>query len=188
MYNLITEIWTSGSFSSNKSGHNFLCYHGATAVVGQGLLIIEDSRLYSDTPQSIGLLWASISQTQRPLPDNTQHLYETDVYAFVGIRTRNPSRRTTTDPRLRPCGHWDRPGPSWRHTICERIEVELRVRASFSSRRHTLADCGSNLALLQRVTGEKRPESEINRHNTSVQVPKLRIRGSKPPRPHGIKT
>jgi len=27
--------------------------------VGQGLLIIEDSRLHSDTPHSVGLLWTS---------------------------------------------------------------------------------------------------------------------------------
>jgi hypothetical protein len=31
--------------------------HGATALVVQGLLIIETSRSHSDTPQSVGLLW-----------------------------------------------------------------------------------------------------------------------------------
>jgi len=25
-----------------------------------------------------------------------------------GIRTHNPSKRVAADPRLRPCGHWDR--------------------------------------------------------------------------------
>jgi len=25
-----------------------------------------------------------------------------------GIRTHNPSRRDAADPRLRPCGHWER--------------------------------------------------------------------------------
>ena len=34
-------------------------YHGATDLVGQGLLIIEDSRSHSDTPYSEGLLWTS---------------------------------------------------------------------------------------------------------------------------------
>jgi GH43 family beta-xylosidase len=34
-------------------------YHGATSPVGQGLLIIEDSRSHSDTTQSVGLLWKS---------------------------------------------------------------------------------------------------------------------------------
>ena len=48
-----------------------------------------------------------ISPSQRPLPDNTQHSKETDVRVFRGIRTRNPSKRTSADPRLRPRGHWD---------------------------------------------------------------------------------
>jgi len=37
----------------------FFFYYGATAPVGQGLLIFEDSRSHSDTPHSIGLLWTS---------------------------------------------------------------------------------------------------------------------------------
>ena len=34
-------------------------YHGLTALLGQDLLIVEDSRSHSDTPHSVGLLWAS---------------------------------------------------------------------------------------------------------------------------------
>ena len=34
-------------------------YLGATALVGQGLIIIEESRSHSDTPQTVELLWAS---------------------------------------------------------------------------------------------------------------------------------
>ena len=34
-------------------------YNGATAPVGQGLLIVEDSRSHSDTPHSVGLLLMS---------------------------------------------------------------------------------------------------------------------------------
>jgi len=50
-----------------------------------------------------------ISSSQRPLPDNnTQHSQQTDIHAPGGIRTHNPSRRATVDPRLRPRGHWDR--------------------------------------------------------------------------------
>jgi hypothetical protein len=33
--------------------------HGATALVGQGLLIIQASLSHSDTPHSVGLLWTS---------------------------------------------------------------------------------------------------------------------------------
>ena len=32
-------------------------YHGTTAPVRQGLLIIEHSRSHSDTPHSVGFLW-----------------------------------------------------------------------------------------------------------------------------------
>ena len=47
-----------------------------------------------------------IGPSQRPVPDNTQHSQETDVYAPDGIRTRNPSKLAAADPRLRPRGHW----------------------------------------------------------------------------------
>jgi len=38
----------------------------------------------------------------------TQPLQETSVHVYRGIRTRNPTRRATVDPRLRKRGHWDR--------------------------------------------------------------------------------
>ena len=49
-----------------------------------------------------------ISPSQRPLPDNTQHSQQTNIYAPGGIRTHNLSRRAAEDLRLRPRGHWDR--------------------------------------------------------------------------------
>jgi len=39
-----------------------------------------------------------IGPTQRPLPHNTQHLQETEIHAYGGIRTRNPKKRATADP------------------------------------------------------------------------------------------
>ena len=48
-----------------------------------------------------------ISPKQRPLPD-TQHSQETNIHDPGGIRTHNPRKRATVDPRLRPRGHWDR--------------------------------------------------------------------------------
>jgi len=36
-------------------------------TVGQGLLVIEVSRSHTDTPHSVGLLWTSISTSQRPV-------------------------------------------------------------------------------------------------------------------------
>jgi len=73
----------------------------------QGLLIHKVSRSHSDTPQSVGLLWTSdrlVSETS-----TWQHSQQTDINAPGGIRTRNPSIRAPADPRLRPCGHCDRP-------------------------------------------------------------------------------
>jgi hypothetical protein len=49
-----------------------------------------------------------ISLTPVLLPDNKQHPQETDNYFSGWIRTRNPSKRTTADPRPRARGHWDR--------------------------------------------------------------------------------
>jgi len=34
---------------------------------------------------------------------------DTDIHSAGGIQTRNPSRPAASDPRLRPCGHCDRP-------------------------------------------------------------------------------
>ena len=48
------------------------------------------------------------SPTQSPLLDNTQHLKERHPCAPGGIRNHNPSKRAVADPRLRPCGSWDR--------------------------------------------------------------------------------
>ena len=39
--------------------------------------------------------------------DNTQHSQQIDIYALGGIRTRNPSKRASADPRLRPCQNLD---------------------------------------------------------------------------------
>ena len=49
-----------------------------------------------------------IGPTQRPVPDNPQQSLETKFHALGGIRTGNPSNQSTSDPRLRPRGQWDR--------------------------------------------------------------------------------
>jgi hypothetical protein len=48
-----------------------------------------------------------IGPSQRPLPDNTQHSQETDVYAPDGIRTHYPNKLAAAGPRLWPRDHWD---------------------------------------------------------------------------------
>ena len=47
-----------------------------------------------------------LGPTQRPLPDNTQHLQETDIHAVGGIRTYNPSKQAAIDPLLTNMGHY----------------------------------------------------------------------------------
>ena len=44
--------------------------------------------------------------TQRPLPDNTQHLQETDIHAPDGIWTRNPSKQAAADPHPTSLSYW----------------------------------------------------------------------------------
>ena len=74
--------------------------------VGQGLLVIKDSRSHSNTPRSVGLLWTS----DRPDAETSswQHTTLTTHPCPGGIRTHNRSKRAAVDPRLRPRGHWDR--------------------------------------------------------------------------------
>ena len=38
-------------------------------------------------------------------------IHNTNIRVPGGIRTRNPSKRSTADARLRPLGQWDRSGP-----------------------------------------------------------------------------
>ena len=48
-----------------------------------------------------------INPTQKPLPIDTHHSKNTDIHAPDGIR--NPRKRATADPSLRPRGHWNQP-------------------------------------------------------------------------------
>ena len=62
-----------------------------------------------DTPHSLGLLWTSdrpVAETY--LHDNTQHSQEQTSKLPTGFEPAKPSERPT-DPRLKRCGHWDRP-------------------------------------------------------------------------------
>jgi hypothetical protein len=62
------------------------------------------------------------SCAQRPLPDSTAHLQDTDVHAPGRIRTPNPSKRATADRRLTPC------------VYCVR-QVEVQLHSFFSTLR-----------------------------------------------------
>jgi hypothetical protein len=86
----------------------FFFYHGATAPVGQGLLLVEDSRSHSDTPHLVRLLWTSDQPDAEPSTWQRKTLTKDSNLCPGGIRTHNPSKRATADPQLRPRGHWER--------------------------------------------------------------------------------
>ena len=59
-----------------------------------------------------------ISPSQRPLPDNTQHLQQTNIHASGGIRTHDRSKRAAVDLHLRLRSYWDRQTPLLLALIC----------------------------------------------------------------------
>jgi len=54
--------------------------------------------------------WTSLDEGSPRRTDlhlhNTQNSQEKDIHVSGGIRTRNPSKSTAADPRLRSRGHW----------------------------------------------------------------------------------
>jgi hypothetical protein len=77
-----------------------------------GLSDFMIKRSHLETPHSGGIpleeAGRGISPTQGPIPDVIHDSKEKDIHASSEIRTRNPSKRATADPRLRPRGHQDR--------------------------------------------------------------------------------
>jgi hypothetical protein len=63
-------------------------------VVGQGILIIEASRLHSNTPHAVGLFWTSDqpnAETSLSLSDNALHWEKTDIHAPAGFEPAVPA-------------------------------------------------------------------------------------------------
>ena len=75
-------------------------------LLGQGPLIVEASRLHSDTPHAVGL----IRTIERTIAGTStwHHPTLTNTRVPRWIRTQNPSKRKAADPHPRPPGHWDR--------------------------------------------------------------------------------
>jgi hypothetical protein len=68
------------------------------------LIALSDTRTHTRKDSSgrgMGLF-------RRPLPNNTKHSQETDIYVPGGIWTHNSPNRVAADPRFRPQGHWDK--------------------------------------------------------------------------------
>jgi hypothetical protein len=89
--------------------HDDFFYHGATAQVGQGLPIIKDSRSYSDTPHSVGLLW---TRDHPRRGDNYLTTHNTHFRQIstppAGFEPTIPASERPQTHVLRPRGHWDR--------------------------------------------------------------------------------
>ena len=82
-------LWRDSPYCARVSLLSSLCHH------------IETHHTWLDSSGRV------IRPTQIPLPDNTQHSQETDIYAPGWIRTHDPSKRATAYPRLRPRGPRD---------------------------------------------------------------------------------
>jgi hypothetical protein len=65
-------------------------------LVGQGLLIIENSRLHSDTPHSVTIL-RTRDEPDAETSDNAQHSRESDNYLPAGFEPKfSGSERSQT--------------------------------------------------------------------------------------------
>ena len=62
------------------------------SVVGQGPLIIENSRSHSDIPLLVRLLWTSDQPDAEISVYNTHHFQDTDIKGPGRIRTGNPGK------------------------------------------------------------------------------------------------
>ena len=77
--------------------------------MGQGLITIEASRSDSDTPHSVGLLWAG-DQLDAKTYTRQHTTLTTDIRTPPpprGIRTRNPNKPAAADACLRTRGYWE---------------------------------------------------------------------------------
>ena len=93
-----------GSYDHSQDGSLF---YGSTALAGQGLLLLEVSRSYADTPPSAGLLWTS----DRPDAEasSSQHATLTKDRHSCPMRDANPHPqqaryRRPTPQTVRPPG------------------------------------------------------------------------------------
>ena len=96
---------TSSRYNTSSMLFFFLWRCGPTRAMASSLTrCIDHTTTHHTRYDSSGRV---ISSSQTLLPDNTQHLQETDTLALGGIRTHNLSRPAAADLRLRSRCHWD---------------------------------------------------------------------------------
>jgi len=77
-------------------------------LVVQDFVIIEASWSYSDTPDSLRLLWTSDSGCGTELYLTTHNTHNRQISTPpLGFEPAIPGKRAAADPRLRSRGHWD---------------------------------------------------------------------------------
>jgi len=113
--------------------------------VGQGLLIDEALRLYSDTPHAVELLWTS-DQLVAGTSTGQHPILTTDIHATDGIRNHNFSRRAVAD--LRPRGRWNR------HSFYQKDPVTVIVQGNYHCDvSHVSSWCKQNAKILNANVG-----------------------------------
>jgi hypothetical protein len=71
------------------------------------------------TPESVGLLW----MRDRPVAETSTWPHKHCTCPPGGIRTRNLSKRSAADLRLRWRGHWDRPALYYKMEFTDQLTV-----------------------------------------------------------------
>jgi hypothetical protein len=94
---VITVLWPVNS-------HHFF------SPAGQGHIITDNYRSQSDTRQWVGFLLTSDQPDAEICPwQHTTLTTDGHPWPPAVFQPSSPSNRSAADPRLRPCGHWDRP-------------------------------------------------------------------------------
>ena len=89
----------------------FLSFHGSTALLGPGLLLVEVLRMththtHTHTHDRTALEQGSASSRDLYLTTHNTHKRQTSMPA-AGFESANLARERAAGPHLRPRGHWD---------------------------------------------------------------------------------
>ena len=107
---LFSSLLLAYTSTSTSIRPPFFFNHGAKALVGHGLLIVEDSWSHSIRQTMLGRTLLDEGPSQHRDLYLTKHTHthsqETDIDAPGRIQICNSSMRIAADPRIRPCGHW----------------------------------------------------------------------------------